>query len=78
MVENHYEGSPLEACDLAYKYLGNKGAAKINGGGFAGSIIVCLPKSESESFKQFMAQKYGENNVASVNINPYPPQVKKL
>ena len=78
VVLDHYEGSPLEACDLAYKYLGNKGAAKINGGGFAGSIIVCLPKSESESFKQFMAQKYGENNVASVNINPYPPQVKKL
>lgn len=78
MVDNHYEGSPLEACDLAYKYLGSRGAAKINGGGFAGSIIVCLPKSESESFKKYMAQKYGENNVSRVNINPYPPQVIKL
>lgn len=78
MVENHYEGSPLEACDLAYKFLDGKGAAKINGGGFAGSIIVCLPKNMSEDFKKFMAQKYGKSNVASVNINPNPPQVIKL
>ena len=46
MVEGHYEGSPLEACDLAMKILGKEGACKINGGGFAGSIICAIPTSK--------------------------------
>ncbi len=78
MKVNKYEGSPLEACDLAYKFVGDSGAAKINGGGFAGSIIVCLPRSMSEDFVDFMAKKYGRGNISSVNINPLSPEVIKL
>ena len=78
MRVDKYEGSPLEACDLAYKFVGDKGAAKINGGGFAGSIIVCLPRSMSKEFVNFMAKKYGKENISPVNINPHSPQVIKL
>lgn len=78
MRVDKYEGSPLEACDLAYKFVGDKGAAKINGGGFAGSIIVCLPRSMSKEFVSFMAKKYGKENISPVNINPHAPQVIKL
>lgn len=78
MRVDKYEGSPLEACDLAYKFVGDKGAAKINGGGFAGSIIVCLPRSMSKEFVDFMAKKYGKENISPVNINPHAPQVIKL
>lgn len=78
MRVDKYEGSPLEACDLAYKFVGDKGAAKINGGGFAGSIIVCLPRSISKEFVNFMAKKYGKENISPVNINPHAPQVIKL
>lgn len=78
MVESNYEGSPLEACDYAYKYLGDKGACKINGGGFAGSIIVCLPRLMTYPFIDYMAQKYGAKNIAAVDINPDKPLVEKL
>lgn len=78
MRVDKYEGSPLEACDLAYKFVGDKGAAKINGGGFAGSIIVCLPRSMSKEFVNFMAKKYGKENISPVSINPHAPQVIKL
>ena len=78
MVKSHYKGSPLEACDYAYKFLGDKGACKINGGGFAGSIIVCLPILDVYPFMSYMADKYGIENVAPIIINPLPPEVEKL
>lgn len=78
MVENSYVGSPLQACDYAYDFLGDKGACKINGGGFAGSIIACVEKKYVDAFIAHMAVKYGKENIAKVNVNPYPPIVKKL
>ena len=78
MMVDKYEGSPLEACDLAYKFLGNDGACKINGGGFAGSIIVCLPRAQSDDFIAYMSNKYGKNNVAKIHVNPSKPIVEKI
>ena len=78
MVENSYIGSPLEACDYAYEFLGDKGACKINGGGFAGSIIACVNKDKVDAFIKHMSLKYGLENIAKVNVNPNPPIVKKL
>ena len=78
MVENCYVGSPLQACDYAYEFMGDNGACKINGGGFAGSIIACLPKSQSKAFIKHMSLKYGPQNIKAVNINPYPPLVTKI
>lgn len=78
MMVDKYEGSPLEACDLAYKFLGNDGACKINGGGFAGSIIVCLPRVQSDDFIAYMSNKYGKNNVAKIHVNPSKPIVEKI
>ena len=65
MVEGHYEGSPLEAVDEAKKVL-NKGAARVMGGGFAGSIICLVPNEEVEPFLKHMKKKY--NNVVEVYI----------
>lgn len=78
MVESSYKGSPLEACDYAYEFLGEEGAAKINGGGFAGSIIVCLPKSRSEEFVEHMSKKYPRSNISLVHINPCSPIVEEI
>ena len=78
MVGDQYEGSPLEACDIAYKYLGDEGACKINGGGFAGSIIVCLPRLKTYPFIDYMAQKYGRENISPVDVNSNQPIVEKL
>ena len=73
-----YEGSPLEACDYAYKFIDGFGACKINGGGFAGSIIAVMPALKAYPFFDYMAQKYGRENIAIVDINPNPPTVEKL
>lgn len=78
MVQDHYEGSPLEACDYAYKFLEDKGACKINGGGFAGSIIAVVDKGRADEFIEYMSLKYGKNNICKVNINPNKPSVTKI
>ncbi len=74
MVEGHYEGSPLEACDIAMSILGQNGACKINGGGFAGSIICAVPVSMVKKFSKFMSKKYGKENVVKIDIRKYGPR----
>lgn len=78
MVENQYEGSPLEAADIAMKIMGNKGACKVNGGGFAGSIICVVPEDKFEEFMTTMKKKYGPENTCEVFVNPNGPIVEKL
>lgn len=77
MVDDQYIGSPLEACDLAMKAMKDKGAAKINGGGFAGSIICVVPCEELNNFIKLMANKYGENNVCEVFVRTNGPIIEE-
>lgn len=69
MMANSYVGSPLEATDLLDKLTNGEGAAKINGGGFAGSIVCLIPTKYEEQFIQGMSVRYGKNNVYKVNID---------
>lgn len=69
MMADDYEGSPLEACDLVDKLTNGEGAAKINGGGFAGSIVTLIPDKYKESFIEEMSKKYGIDNVYQVEID---------
>lgn len=78
MVGNEYIGSPLEACDLAMETMEYKGACKINGGGFAGSIICCVPENYLEKFNKVMVKRYGESNVKEVHIKTTPVTVEKI
>lgn len=78
MVEDHYEGSPLQAADIAMEILGGVGACKINGGGFAGSIICVVPKNILETFVSKMAEKYSLANVKVMSINPLGAYLKQL
>ena len=75
MVDNQYEGSPLEACEYAMSIMENKGAAKINGGGFAGSIITIVPKEYLEVFIEQMSIKYGSDNVKEVFVRKEGPTI---
>lgn len=77
MVNNEYEGSPLEACDLAMKLMENDGACKINGGGFAGSIICVVPSNKLSYFLKEMKNKYGNKNVCEVLVSKHGPTIKK-
>lgn len=69
MMADKYEGSPLEACELVDKLTNNEGAAKINGGGFAGSIVCLIPIKYENVFIEEMSKKYGANNVYKVNVD---------
>ncbi|MGM9874057.1 MAG: galactokinase [Bacilli bacterium] len=71
MVENSYVGSPLEACSLVDTLTDNLGAAKINGGGFAGSIVTLVPQNKKDNFIKVMKEKYGDGNVYVVAIDHF-------
>ena len=73
MVENEYKGSPLEACDYFMKVTGGRGAIKINGGGFAGSVIAVVPKGILGETISKMAEKYGRENVKEVFVRKDGP-----
>lgn len=78
MIGNKYEGSPLEACDIAMNVLKDDGACKINGGGFAGSIICIVPDNKLKRFNDIMSAKYGSNNVRLIHIDKKGPQISVL
>ena len=67
-VEGQIEGSPLEACDFIDKVSDHKAGVKINGGGFAGSVIALLSNSIVDKVMSACKEKYGENNVHLVSI----------
>lgn len=73
MVEKQYEGSPLEACDLLLKATNNNGAVKINGGGFAGSVIAFIPSKYLDKVLEKMSDKYGPQNVKEIFIREEGP-----
>lgn len=73
MVEGQYEGSPLEACDLIMEIIEGNGAVKINGGGFAGSVIAVVKDVCFNELIEKMSKKYGENNVKEVFVRPVGP-----
>ena len=75
MVGTNYKGSPLEACDLLMKYSDNEGAVKINGGGFAGSVIALVPTSKLQNVLEKMKEHYGENNVQEIFVRDSGPKV---
>ena len=74
MVGDKYEGSPLEACDLLLKASNGKGAVKINGGGFAGSVIAVIPTKSLEKVIDKMSKKYGEENVQEIFVRKDGPK----
>ena len=71
------QGSPLEACELIIKASNEKAGVKINGGGFAGSVIALVPNDELDNVLKETKAKYGEHNVHLVNIrNEIPSELK--
>ena len=71
-VEDQYRNSPQEAIDYANSLMVN-GAAKINGGGFAGTIICYVMDEDYEFFMKKMTARYGTSNVHEINVNPDGP-----
>lgn len=74
-VGDNYKGSPLEACDLLMKYVDDDGAVKINGGGFAGSVIALVPTSKLEKVLEKLRDRYGQFNVREIFIRDSGPKI---
>ena len=67
MVPGCYEHSPQQAVDIANQIIG-QGAARIMGGGFAGSIICFVYPEDLPAFTAAMARYYGADNVRALSI----------
>ena len=77
MYVDKVEGSPLEACELILKASNNKAGVKINGGGFAGSVIALVPNEVLNNVLDATKERYGEENVHIVNVrNEIPSEIK--
>ena len=77
MFVNDKQGSPLEACELIMEASDNKAGVKINGGGFAGSVIALVPNNVLDNVLNKAKAKYGAQNVHLVNIrNDIPSELK--
>ena len=72
-VDGKVKGSPLEACKLILKASHQKAGVKINGGGFAGSVIALVPKDELKNVVNATKEKYGKDNVHIVNVRNDTP-----
>lgn len=75
-VDGKVKGSPLEACKLIMKASHQKAGVKINGGGFAGSVIALVPKKELKNVVEAAKEKYGKENVHIINVrNDIPSEL---
>ena len=68
MYVDKIEGSPLEACETILKASNNTAGVKINGGGFAGSVIALVPNQQLDNVLEAVKEKYGEHNVHLVDV----------
>lgn len=75
MCIDKVEGSPLEACNIIMEASHGKAGVKINGGGFAGTVISLVPLSELDSVINACTKRYGESNVHKVSVRNVGPNV---
>ncbi len=62
------QGIPL-ALALAGEFIrSGEGAARVHGGGFAGTVLVFLPGARSEAFQTMMASAFGPGCVKSLRV----------
>ena len=77
MYVNDIKDSPLEACELIMEASHQKAGVKINGGGFAGSVIALVPKDELDNVLKVTRKAYGNKNVHLVDVrNDIPTDIK--
>lgn len=74
MIEGEYHLSPEEAVQRANAVLSSGiGAARVMGGGFAGTVLCFVPDEGKEAFRKSMAAFYGSSNVVEGKISNRGP-----
>ncbi len=74
LQNTHATGSVKQAMTLALavsqKLLNGKGACRIHGGGFGGTVLAFVPKSEQSNYITEMEKVFGENACVELSIRP--------
>lgn len=73
-LQNVY--TPANVCEqgvsfalyLADDFLGKKGAVRVHGGGFAGTIQAFVPHSDTDAFKEYMERFFGKGSCLVVSV----------
>ncbi len=66
------------ALQLAWQFLDGRGAVRVNGGGFAGTILAFVPNDMLDEFKIKMEKALGEGSCLVLKINPQGGTWEKL
>ncbi len=66
-LPGQYDHSPQQACDLVKPML-TKGACRMSGGGFAGSVLLFVFEDQVEPLIQALAPYYGKEAVVPLTI----------
>ncbi len=76
LLQNYYAPkAPAEqgitlACAIAGELLGNAGAWRVHGGGFAGTMQAFVPHDRMETFRQTMETVFGRGAVTELSVRP--------
>lgn len=63
------QGLPLGIA-LTKKFLNGKGACRVHGGGFAGTIQCYIPTQDYEEYKVYMEKVFGEGSCCKLFVRP--------
>ena len=63
------QGLPI-ALALTKKYLGGRGACRVHGGGFAGTIQCYIPDEMLDGYRKMIEAVFGENTCVVLKIRP--------
>lgn len=74
LQNTHAAGSCAQAMTLALalseKYLGKKGACRVHGGGFGGTILTFVPKADRAGYIAEMEGVFGESACTELSVRP--------
>jgi len=76
LLQNYYTPkAPAEqgislACAIASSILGNEGAFRVHGGGFAGTMQAFVPHESMEKFRNTMETVFGKGAVTELSVRP--------
>ena len=76
LLQNYYTPkAPAEqgitlACAIASEILGDDGAYRVHGGGFAGTMQAFVPHDRMTAFRETMESVFGKGAVTELSVRP--------
>ena len=77
-VEGEYKDSPQNIIDDVSEFIKDKGAIRIHGGGFKGTVLAFIKNEFADEFDKFLEKKYIKSRYFKVNISNHAVNFEKL